>query len=183
MLSQFSESVKYHLKRVISETKLTFEEYSWFYHRSRRVLNSHPLVAVPSHGKGIDVLTPGHFLIGRSLMSLPDLSCFYQPVSLLKRWYLCQNIVRQFWQRWSKDYLVTLRRHHKWHEPTRNLSVRDIVTIHDDKLFIACNWPLGRIISTHCGRDGLVCVVKLQTQYGTYTRPVHKVALLMPAED
>lgn len=120
-------------------------------------LNSRPLIAVPSDGEGIDILTPGHFLIGRPLMSLSDLSCSYQPVSLLKCWYLCQNIVRQFWQQWSKDYLVILRRHHKWHKPTRNLSIRDIVTIHDDKRVIACNWPLGRIISTHCQRWSCVC--------------------------
>ena len=43
-------------------------------------------------------------------------------------------------------------------------------------------WPMVRVIETHQGRDGLVRVVKLRTANGTYTRPVTKVALLLPCE-
>ena len=41
-------------------------------------------------------------------------------------------------------------------------------------------WPIARIIEAHQGRDGLVRVVKLRTKNGIYTRPVTKVALLLP---
>ena len=58
---------------------------------------------------GIEVLTPGHFLIGRALCALPDPSFSYRTMSLLRRWHLCQNLVRHFWQRWSAEYLSTLK--------------------------------------------------------------------------
>ena len=69
------------------------------------------------------MLTLGHFLFGRPIESLPDPSFSYRPISLLCQWHLCQNIVHQFCQRWRQEYLTSLWRYAKWHEPTRNLSV------------------------------------------------------------
>ena len=109
----------------------------------------------------------------------PCSSCTSQPISLLKRWHLCQNIVRRFWQLWSRDYLISLRKHYKWHQPVRNLSKGDIVILQEDKLVNPCNWPMGRIVDIHYGSDGLVRVVKLQTQRGIYTQPAHKTTLLL----
>ena len=78
-------SMKYHLKRVVSDVKLTFEECSTVLTQIEACMNSRPLVALPCDGDGIDVLTPGHFLIGRPIESLPDPSFSYRPVSLLRR--------------------------------------------------------------------------------------------------
>ena len=142
-------------------------------------LNSRPLVALPSDGDSVNVLTPAHFLIGRPLESLPDSSFSYRPLSLLRRWHLCQNIVRQFWVRWKREYLSSLRKHSKWHKPTQNLSVGDIVVLHDDSVF-ATKWPIGRITRVFYGQDGLVRVVELKTQTGIYRRPVTKIAVLLP---
>ena len=71
------------------------------------------------------MLTLGHFLFGRPIESLPDPSFSYRPILLLCQWHLCQNIVHQFCQRWRQEYLTSLWRYAKWHEPTRNLSVGD----------------------------------------------------------
>lgn len=51
--------------------------------------------------------TPGHFNTGQPLgaLNLPDPFVFFRPVSLHHRWHLCQNLVRHFWQRWSREYL------------------------------------------------------------------------------
>lgn len=175
------KSMKYHLKRVTANVKLTFEEYSTVIAQVEACLNSRPLVALPCDGEGIDMLTPGHFLIGRPIESLPDPSFSYRPISLLRRWHLCQHIVRQFWQRWSQEYLTSLRRYAKWHRPTRNIAVGDIVVLHDNNL-IPTSWPLGKVLKTFSGNDGLVRVVELKTQSGTFTRPVHKIALSLANE-
>ena len=62
--------------------KLMFEKYSTVLAQVEVCLNSQLLVALPCDGEGIDMLTPGHFLIGRLIKSLPDPSFSYRPVSL-----------------------------------------------------------------------------------------------------
>ena len=79
------KSVKYHLKRVLSGVKLTFEEYSTVLAQVEACLNSRPLVALVGDDDGCDSLTPGHFLIGRPLEALSDPAFSYRPVTLLRR--------------------------------------------------------------------------------------------------
>ena len=167
------------MRRVISDTKLTFEELSTLLAQVEACLNSRPLTAMPSEDDYIEVLTPGHFLIGKPLEALPDPSLSYRSISLLRRWHLCQAIVRHFWKRWSTEYIVSLRRFTKWHHPTRNAQVGDIVLLQEDNL-IPGKWPLARIVKTHPGSDGLVRIVTVKTNSGIYKRPVNKVALLLP---
>ena len=137
---------------------------------------------LPFDDDGIEALTPGHFLIGRALSSLPDPSFSYKSMSLLKRWHLCQALVRHFWKRWHLEYLTSLQRYVKWHYPTRNFQVGDLVTIHEDNL-VPGKWPLARVQKIHPGKDGIVRVVTVKTTSGIYKRPVTKVALLLPIED
>ena len=135
-----------------------------------------------------EALTPGHFLIGHPLESLPDPAFSYRSISILRRWHLCQNLVRHFWQRWYTEYVTDLRRfakwHYlaKWHYPTRNVRVGDLVLLQEDGL-VPGKWPLARVLQTHPGKDGLVRVVTIKTSNGIYKRPVIKVAVLIPAEN
>ena len=172
------KSVKHHLKRILSTVKLTFEEYETVLTQVEACLNSRPLVALPCNDDGFDALTPGHFLIGRPLEALPDPAFSYRSTSILRRWHLCQNLVRQFWERWSTDYLTSLRKYAKWHKPLRNLSVGDIVILNEDGM-LPTTWPLGRVIEVFVGKDGFVRVVNVRTKNGIFKRPVHKLALLL----
>ena len=43
-------------------------------------------------------------------------------------------------------------------------------------------WPLGRIVSTLPGHDGMVRAVTVHTQYGEYKRPITKLCFLEEAE-
>lgn len=62
--------MKYHLKRAVGEMKLTFEEMSTVLAQIEASLNSRPLYDI-NDDNGIDALTPGHFLIGKPLSSIP----------------------------------------------------------------------------------------------------------------
>ena len=177
------KSTKTHLRRIMGEVKLTFEELSTMLAQIEACLNSRPLVSVNVPDEdGIEVLTPGHFLIGRPLCALPDPSFSHRPMSLLKRWDLCQNLIRHFWQRWSSEYLTSLNKFNKWRHPTRNLQVGDVVIIREDTL-VPTKWPLARVSQVHCGKDGLVRVATVKTTKGTYKRPVTKLALLLASSD
>ena len=92
------KSMKTHLRRIVSDVKLTFEEFTTILSQIEAVLNSRPLVPCPCDDDGIEPLTPGHFLIGKPLESLPDPPTSYRPLSLLRRWHLCQALIRHFWK-------------------------------------------------------------------------------------
>ena len=173
--------MKYHLKRIVADVKLTFEEYTTVLTQVEDCLNSRPLVALLLNDDGFNALTPGHFLIGRPLEALPDHSFSYRRIPLLRRWHLCQSLVRHFWQRWSTDYLASLRKYAKWHKPSSTLAVGDIVVLSEGGL-IPTTWPLGRVIEVFPGKDGLVRVVNVNTECGIFKRPVQKLALLLPNE-
>ena len=68
------KSCKYHLKRIVGETKLNFEELTTVLCQIEACLNSRPIAELvdSNDDDGIAPLTPGHFLIGRPLESLPD---------------------------------------------------------------------------------------------------------------
>ena len=176
------KSMKVHLRRIVSNVKLTFEEFTTVITQIEAVLNSRPLVSMPSDDDGIEPLTPGHFLVGKPLESLPDHSFSYRPLTLLRRWHLCQSLVRHFWKRWSTEYISTLRHFTKWHHPNRNIQIGDVVILQDDNL-VPLKWPLGKIVETYPGKDGIVRVVRAKTLSGTYRRPISKIALLLPSEN
>ncbi len=173
------KSMKNHLTKVTRDVKLTFEEYSTVITQIEACLNSRPLVAMPADSENIEVLTPGHFLIGRQLEAIPDPSTSFQKITVLRRWDLVQSIVRHFWKRWSVEYVVNLRKLTKWYRSNRNIRIGDIVIINEDGL-VPTTWPLGRIIEVHHGKDNVVRVVTVKTVRGVYKRPVMKIAVLLP---
>ena len=68
----------------------------------------------------------------------------------------------------------------KWHLHTKNVAVNDVVCMCDDRMLLT-KWPLARIIEVFPSKDNIVCEVKPKTSSGTYTRPINKVAVLVPA--
>ncbi|GFW52451.1 DUF1758 domain-containing protein [Trichonephila clavipes] len=55
--------------------------------------------------------------------------------------------------------------------------VGEIVIIKEDNIPPA-TWPLGKVIETHPGKDGVVRVVTLRTVKGRFKRPIHKLCKL-----
>ena len=164
----------------MGSVRFTYEELTTVLAQVEACLNSRPLAPMwLLDDDAIEVLTPGHFLIGQPLCALPDPAVSFRSTSLLRRWHLCQNVTRHFWQRWSSEYLVTLNKFNKWHHPSRNLTVGDVVVLREDSI-VPTQWPLARVVQVHPGKDGLVRVVTIRTEKGTYKRPVSKIALLLP---
>ena len=66
------KSLKTHLRKVIGETNLTFEELTTILAQIQACLNSQPLTLIPGEGDEVEPLTPGHFLVGQPLEVVPD---------------------------------------------------------------------------------------------------------------
>ncbi|XP_011631610.1 uncharacterized protein LOC105423536 [Pogonomyrmex barbatus] len=93
---QVSDSCKYHLKRVVGETRLVFEELMTVLAQIEACLNSRPLCQLSSDPNDLQALTPAHFLIGGPLISLPDINVLDVPINRLDRWQLTQRITQHF---------------------------------------------------------------------------------------
>ncbi|XP_049886415.1 uncharacterized protein LOC126380876 [Pectinophora gossypiella] len=65
------KSMKHHLKRVLGEQKLTFEELSTLLTQIEGCLNSRPLIAITDNIDDLDCLTPGHFLVHGPVLDPP----------------------------------------------------------------------------------------------------------------
>lgn len=79
------KALKHHLRKVIGETKLTFEEMATFLVEIEACLNSRSLQALSDDPEDLGSLIPGHFLIGGPLMAIPEPSLHDIPASRLTR--------------------------------------------------------------------------------------------------
>ena len=87
-----------------------------------------------------------------------------------------------FWRHFTKEYLPSLTERKKWKEKKQNLKEGDVVLVAEPNQPRGV-WPLGRILYTHPGQDGLVRTVTVRTQHGEYKRPITKLCLVQEAEE
>ena len=177
------KSVKTHLRRVIADHILTFEEFYTVLVQIEALLNSRPLCAVSADPNDLSVLTPGHFLTLEPISVLPDADVSHIPLNRLSRWQLLLRLHQHFWGRWRNEYLHTLQQRQKWLNKLPAPEIGALVLIKNDNTPPA-SWLLGRIIDLCPGDDGVVRVAVVKTQDGTYKRPVVKLCPLpMSHED
>lgn len=188
------KSMKTHLHRVLKDQKLTFEDFNTTIIQIEACLNSRPLCPISNDPEDVEVLTPGHFLIGQAPLTLPHPNLNGITMSRLSRFQLLRQIYQCFWEQWSKDYLNRLQARPKWKQQHPNLKVGQIVVIKEDDT-PPTQWILGRITEVFPDREGLVRSAKvlckgepsvLKGGKGkapiVVSRPIHKLCLL-PIED
>ncbi|XP_015119829.1 uncharacterized protein LOC107043042 [Diachasma alloeum] len=156
------KSKKHHLKRVLGTTTLTFEELNTVLVQIEACLNSRPICPMSDDPEDLQVLTPGHFLIGEPLQIVPGSSYVDENPLKMRRWNLVTRIVQQFWSRWSKECLQRYQAIYKWKTRQQNIEVGNMVLMVDDNLPPA-QWPIARVIATRPGADGLTRVATVRT--------------------
>ncbi|KAG8233696.1 hypothetical protein J437_LFUL013348, partial [Ladona fulva] len=124
----------------------------------------------------IDCLTPGHFLVGRPLIGLPEYIS-NEAMNLPTRWKLIEQLFQHFWRRWSQEYLHTLRQRSKWTRGIGDPKIGDLVLIREPNLPPSL-WKMGRIIQFFPDSAGVVRVAQLKTSSGIVTRPAVKLVPL-----
>ncbi|GFS80358.1 integrase catalytic domain-containing protein [Trichonephila clavipes] len=149
------KSVKHHLKRAIGNLHFTFEEFETIMIQVEGILNSRPLTPLRSDADNFDPLTPGHFLIGRPITSIPEPNLIDVNKNRLSRWEKITEVVQRAWKKWKSDYLNTLQAKSKWITEKHDLIIGQMVLIKKD--FLPINtWPLGRILEVYHWSDGKI---------------------------
>lgn len=171
------KSTKSILKKVYQSASMTIAEFATLLCQIEAILNSRPLFAHSSDPHDFEVLTPGHFLINRPLIAVPEPTYDSIPSNRLSRWQRIQQLREHFWKRWSQEYVTELQVRGKWLKQSPNVRLDTIVLVKDDNLPPQC-WKMGRVVNTYPGADGLVRVVDVKTQFGIFKRPIHKLAPL-----
>jgi len=175
-------SAKRLMTRIVGEHVFSIEELNTMLCRIEAILNSRPLVQLSSDPTEYDCLTPGHFLIGRPLLAIPEVQLDDTARPLIQRWKLINQCAQSFWHRWRNEYLNTLQTRNRWITDVPNISVNDMVIIKEQNV-PPLRWRMARVQEVFPGADGVVRVVRLRTATGTFTRPVVKIVKLPSAQN
>ncbi|XP_076382083.1 uncharacterized protein LOC143260481 [Megalopta genalis] len=176
------KSAKYHLKRVVGETNLTFEELYTVLIQVESCMNSRPLCPLNDDPSDLTPLTPNHFLIGGTMTSLPDADVRHVQPNRLIRYQHLQYMLQHFWSRWQGEYLHQLQQRHKWQlDNPSKFRLGTLVVVKEDNL-PPLRWRTGRIIELHPGKDGNTRVVSIKLSDTILRRPVTKICIL-PVDD
>jgi len=153
----------------------TVEELNTFFCQIEAILNSRPLQGVSMDTTDYSALTPGHFLIGRPLLALPEPELIEVPMNRLTRWNLIQRLQQGFWKRRTSEYLCSLQNRPKWRFTQPNLEVGDLVIVKGIQTS-PTQWLSARITQLlPSTSDGQVRVVKIRTAVAELTRPITKL--------
>ena len=167
-------SIKTPLRRVLGKAKVGFREMETILTNIEAQLNSRPLTDVSADKRDPSPLTPSHLLIGRNISTIPDIPTTLKETTIGKRWRSRKRIEKQFWSRWTKEYVAELNQFHKWTRASQNTKPGDVVLIKEDNSRKQ-DWLLGRIVEVHPGRDGLVRSVTLKTKGGFLRRSIQRL--------
>lgn len=169
---------KYHLKRIVGNAALTFEELTTVFVQIEACLNSRPLSAISNDPNDLSPLTPGHFLIGDSLVALPEPDVRSLNINRLNRYQYLKQIVQNFWSRWQNECLSEMIRRSKWkYSKGPPIKVGDLVLMKEDNL-PPLKWSLGRVLELFPGADNITRVVLVKTDHGNFKRAVAKLCVL-----
>ncbi|XP_046970589.1 uncharacterized protein LOC124537742 [Vanessa cardui] len=135
------------------------------------------IVGIRLYEKDYTPLTPGHFLIGRPLTSLPQKNYENQDATHLSRYQRIEQLRQHFWTRWSKEFISELQQRTKWRSCKDNLKLDSLVVVKEENI-PPLKWRLGRIVAVHPGSDGIVRVADIKTSAGVIRRAFNRICPL-----
>lgn len=172
------KSIKSHLKRVVGNISLTYEEFSTVLCQIEACLNSRPMYPLSNDPNDFLPLTPAHFLIGDTFTSVPSPPLLDVRENLLNKYQRLQQLVQHFWSRWAKEYVSTLQTRSKWKQTSQQVLKPGLLVLIKDDGLPPSKWCIGRITETHPGPDNIVRVVSIKNRSGVFKRPVVKICVL-----
>ena len=148
------------------------------------IVNARPLTLEDVNDPNSRPLSPANLLTLKSKVVMPPPGDFQEAdLYCRKRWRAVQYLADEFWRRWRKEYLLVMQTRSKWTKKRRNLQVGDILLLKDDDVG-RNKWPMGIVVGTFPGDDGLVRSVEVRVASGSiFKRPVNKLVLLVESSN
>lgn len=172
------KSMKNHLKRTASNALLTSEMFNTLLTEIEAILNSRPITPLSNDPNDLSYLSPGHFLIGDTLLSIPNQDLANIRTNRLNQWQHVQRIKQGFWKRWKGEYLSHLQQRTKWKSNRQDkIAIGQLVIIKEDNL-PPLRWSIGRIVDLHPGEDNIIRAASVLTPGGTLKRPSSKLCVV-----
>jgi hypothetical protein len=139
------KSMKNIVRKTLGDTHLTYEEFNTILTRAEAFLNSRPIIPLSTGPNDSGVLTPGHFLIGDSLLAIPEPDISDVKTNRLTRWRRLSHYSQIICKKWSREYLNQLQERKRWAgEKGPKLDVGTVVLVKDENI-PPLNWKLGRV--------------------------------------
>ncbi|CAH2108864.1 unnamed protein product [Euphydryas editha] len=95
----------------------------------------------------------------------------------MQRYRRVQALKQHFWKRFAHEYISLLQEKNKWPSGDGLLPDKPLVLIRD-KTAPPLLWPLGRIMKTYPGVDGVSRVADIKTKKGTLRRGFNNICVL-----
>ncbi|GFS90285.1 DUF5641 domain-containing protein [Trichonephila clavipes] len=136
----------------MGSTNFSFEKFYTLLTQIESALNSRSLVRLADNDiDSLNVLTTSHFSVGKEIKSPPQ-TVEESKLTLKGRWDIVQKLKLNFWKKCQMDYLNSIQGRTKWKSGASIIKIGDIVINKEDNLPPSV-WPLGKVISTHPGKD------------------------------
>ena len=171
------KSTKRHVKAVVGDRLLSDLALRTLLAEVESVLNSRPISQTSDDPRDLEALTPNHFLMQRKAIGLPPGMFVKEDCFGRKQWRKVQYLAGLFWNRWVKEYMMSLQESSKWRRQRENLRPGDLVLVAEDK-YVRSRWPLARVLQVFPGRDGKVRSAKVKTASGEFHRPITRLCSL-----
>ena len=142
------------------------------------MLNRRPLTEIPLEGPDDEVLTPFHFIFNcAGDAHAPVFPSDDLRVCGRNDWLQASERSLQWWDKWCRDYLSTLRTREYWNKEVEPIDQGDVVVVCDPKK-PRQGWVKARVLRIMPSKDGVPRSALIKTEAGTYIRPVSFLAKL-----
>ena len=174
--------IKSCLMRVLGRAKISFKEFKESLLDVEATLNNRPLTYLDEEF-GPEALTPNHLIHGRRIpMIAYEQLESESEVEATRRWKHLQKQLQHFWKRWNREYISSLREHHRLNSTPKKLLKSGAIVLIQQEGVSRSRWKLGRVDRLIKGKDGVIrgAVLKVVSNDRIYTveRPLQKLCLL-----
>ena len=154
--------VKRCLRKIVGRALMTYLEFETTLIQIEGVINSRPLTYISEDPLDGEVITPNHLILGRQEHD-NQFQCVSESTieTIQTRKEHQNNIIRQFWNKFQKEYLLSLRaRNTQKNSHGAEPQEGDVVLMQDQ--LPRSMWRLGLIESLIKGQDGHVRAAELR---------------------